>query len=50
MKSFGNVGYWAAKFLEEAGAKIVGVGEYNGSIYNANGFFFYSLPLYYFYL
>jgi len=37
IQGFGNVGYWAAKFLEEAGAKIVGVGEHNGAIYNENG-------------
>jgi len=37
IQGFGNVGYWAAKFLEDAGAKIVGVGEYNGAIYNENG-------------
>ena len=35
--SFGNVGYWAAKFLIEAGAKITGVGEWNGAITNDNG-------------
>lgn len=37
IQGFGNVGYWAAKFFEEAGAKVVGIGEWNGSIYNANG-------------
>merc|ERR1712137_909582 len=33
VQGFGNVGYWACKFLEENGAKIIGVGEWNGSIY-----------------
>merc|ERR1712137_368092 len=37
VQGFGNVGYWACKFLEENGAKIIGVGEWNGSIYNENG-------------
>mmetsp|Transcript_21227 Transcript_21227/g.36363 ORF Transcript_21227/g.36363 Transcript_21227/m.36363 type:complete len:501 (+) Transcript_21227:43-1545(+) len=37
IQGFGNVGYWAAKFLEESGAKIVGVGEYNGAVFNENG-------------
>lgn len=43
IQGFGNVGYWAAKFLEEAGAKIVGVGEYNGAIYNAEGIHYEDL-------
>jgi len=37
IQGFGNVGYWAAKFLHENGAKITGIGEWNGSIYNENG-------------
>jgi len=37
IQGFGNVGYWAAKFLHENGAKIIGVGEWNGSIINENG-------------
>tara|TARA_B100001029_G_C15042689_1_gene444805 strand:+ start:86 stop:1420 length:1335 start_codon:yes stop_codon:yes gene_type:complete len=37
VQGFGNVGYHAALFLEQAGAKIIGVCEYNGSIYNPNG-------------
>ena len=36
-KGFGNVGYWASKFLTEAGSKLIGVVEYNGSIYDENG-------------
>lgn len=36
-QGFGNVGYWAAKFMETDGAHVVGVAEYNGSIYNAKG-------------
>ena len=37
VQGFGNVGYWYSKFMVEAGAILVGVTEWNGSIYNANG-------------
>ncbi|RKY17501.1 MAG: Glu/Leu/Phe/Val dehydrogenase [Planctomycetota bacterium] len=38
IQGFGNVGYHAAHILQhEGGAKIVGIGEYNGSIYNPDG-------------
>lgn len=37
VQGLGNVGYHAAKFLQEGGAVIVGLAEYNGAIYNANG-------------
>jgi glutamate dehydrogenase (NAD(P)+) len=37
VQGFGNVGYHAAKFLHEAGAKVVGIAEYEGGIYDANG-------------
>ena len=37
VQGFGNVGYWASKFFIEDGAKLVGVAEYDGSIYNENG-------------
>ncbi|KAI8091033.1 uncharacterized protein B0P05DRAFT_528470 [Gilbertella persicaria] len=37
IQGFGNVGYHAAKFFEENGAKIVGVGERDCSIYDPNG-------------
>jgi len=37
VQGLGNVGYHSAKFLQEAGAIIVGVGEYHGAIYNAKG-------------
>ena len=33
IQGFGNVGYHASLFLEEAGAKIIGICEHNGSIY-----------------
>jgi glutamate dehydrogenase (NAD(P)+) len=37
IQGFGNVGYWAAHFFEQAGAKIVAIAEYNGAVYNPEG-------------
>ncbi|MGB4772984.1 MAG: Glu/Leu/Phe/Val dehydrogenase [Chitinophagaceae bacterium] len=37
VQGLGNVGYHSAKFFQEAGAIIVGLAEYEGSIGNANG-------------
>mmetsp|Transcript_17595 Transcript_17595/g.35229 ORF Transcript_17595/g.35229 Transcript_17595/m.35229 type:complete len:490 (+) Transcript_17595:132-1601(+) len=37
VQGFGNVGYYAAKFFQEFGAKVVGIVEYNGSVYNSSG-------------
>ncbi|MCX7548638.1 Glu/Leu/Phe/Val dehydrogenase [Xanthomarina sp. F1114] len=37
VQGFGNVGYWAAHFLEEDGAKLVGVQDAFGSIANPEG-------------
>jgi len=37
IQGFGNVGYWAAKFLQQDGAKIIGVIERDGSVYNPEG-------------
>ena len=37
IQGFGNVGYYAAKVLEENGAIIVGIAEYEGGLYNAKG-------------
>jgi glutamate dehydrogenase (NAD(P)+) len=37
VQGFGNVGSVAAKLLHESGVKVVGIGEVDGSIYNANG-------------
>ncbi|HKP32879.1 MAG TPA: Glu/Leu/Phe/Val dehydrogenase, partial [Chitinophagaceae bacterium] len=37
VQGLGNVGYHTAKFFQDAGAKIVGLAEYEGSIYNENG-------------
>ena len=37
VQGFGNVGYWASKYFTEDGNKLIGVAEYDGSIYNPNG-------------
>jgi len=37
VQGLGNVGYYAAKFLQEGGAVIVGLAEYEGAIYNPKG-------------
>ncbi|MDX1903333.1 MAG: Glu/Leu/Phe/Val dehydrogenase [Thermonemataceae bacterium] len=37
VQGFGNVGYHSAKFLSEAGAKVIGIAEYEGGVYNADG-------------
>lgn len=37
VQGLGNVGYHSAKFFREGGAIVVGLAEYEGAIYNANG-------------
>ncbi len=37
VQGLGNVGYHAAKYMSEAGARLVGVAELEGSIYDENG-------------
>lgn len=37
VQGFGNVGYWAAHFLEKDGAKLVAVQDASGCIQNQNG-------------
>lgn len=37
VQGLGNVGYYSAKYLSEAGAKIVGVAEWNGGIWDESG-------------
>jgi glutamate dehydrogenase (NAD(P)+) len=37
VQGLGNVGSWASKFLCQSGAKLIGVVEWNGSVYNENG-------------
>lgn len=37
VQGFGNVGSFAARFIEELGATIIAVSDVNGAIYNENG-------------
>ena len=37
IQGLGNVGYHTAKFMQEGGATLVGVAEYEGGIYNPDG-------------
>ncbi len=37
VQGFGNVGYHAARVLQENGAKIVGIAEFEGGLYNDKG-------------
>lgn len=37
VQGLGNVGYFAAKFLQDEGAIITGVAEMEGAVYDANG-------------
>ena len=37
IQGLGNVGYHSAKFFQEAGAKIVGLAEYEGAIWKEDG-------------
>lgn len=37
VQGLGNVGYYSAKFIQEAGGIIVGLCEYEGAIYDARG-------------
>ncbi|HYW34340.1 MAG TPA: Glu/Leu/Phe/Val dehydrogenase [Balneolaceae bacterium] len=43
IQGLGNVGFHAAKFMIEGGARLVGVAEIEGSIYNADGIDFDKL-------
>ena len=37
IQGFGNVGSNAAKLMHDAGYKVLGIGEYDGGLYNKNG-------------
>ncbi|MCH7691651.1 MAG: Glu/Leu/Phe/Val dehydrogenase, partial [candidate division Zixibacteria bacterium] len=37
VQGLGNVGYHVAKFLQEGGATIIGIAEYEGAIFNSDG-------------
>lgn len=37
VQGLGNVGYYSAKYFQEAGCKLVGIAEATGGLYNENG-------------
>lgn len=37
VQGFGNVGYYSAKALQDQGAVIIGIAEYEGGVYDENG-------------
>ena len=37
VQGFGNVGYWSAKALQDEGALIVGIAEFEGGVYDEKG-------------
>ena len=43
IQGFGNVGSNAAELMQEAGCKIIGIAEYDGGLYNANGMDIHAL-------
>lgn len=46
IQGFGNVGYWASKYFTEEGAKLTGIAEHDGSIYNPDGIDYQALKDY----
>ena len=46
IQGFGNVGYHAAKFIGEAGAKVVAIGEWNGGVQDPKGLDIEALDAY----
>lgn len=46
VQGLGNVGYYSAKYLSEAGAKIVGIAEWNGGIWDESGIDIEALKTY----
>jgi glutamate dehydrogenase (NAD(P)+) len=37
VQGLGNVGFYSAKYLSEAGAKVIGIAEWNGGIFDERG-------------
>lgn len=37
IQGFGNVGYWSAKALQDQGALIIGIAEFEGGVYDEKG-------------
>ncbi len=46
IQGFGNVGYHVARFVTEEGATVVGVGEWDGGVYNPKGIDYRALDEY----
>jgi glutamate dehydrogenase (NAD(P)+) len=46
VQGLGNVGYYSAKYLSEAGAKVVGIAEWNGGIWDEKGIDIDALRVY----
>lgn len=47
IQGIGNVGYWAAKFISDAKGILIGIVEYNSSIYNPEGIDFAEATSYF---
>lgn len=45
IQGLGNVGYYSALYIRQAGAKIIGVAEYNGGVYDEEGLDIEALKL-----
>lgn len=37
IQGFGNVGSWAAKLMHDSGYKVIGIGEWDGGLFNPKG-------------
>ena len=46
IQGLGNVGFYSAKYLSEAGAKVIGIAEWNGGIWDEDGIDIESLKNY----
>lgn len=46
VQGLGNVGYYSAKYISESGAKVIGVAEWNGGIYDEKGIDIEALKAY----
>lgn len=44
VQGFGNVGYWTAHYLAKHNAKVTGIIEFNGAIYDENGIMLHLFP------
>jgi glutamate dehydrogenase (NAD(P)+) len=46
VQGLGNVGYYSAKYISDAGAKVIGVAEWNGGIWDEKGIDIVALKKY----